>query len=242
MTVLNVATRVGGRASRARFQLGGVRHGGFVPFTHLPPMPPPEFEPDGSPKKYPLQQPIYDHGYNWETWKLMPVGMFHTVYIGEFARDLPPHWAWLGSIPPWAGIPVAITFGILFANGRRRRSRSRRSSWGRPPRTGASRRRTRPSTATRATRSSTSASRSAARARRSAPSSSAPSSQSARTTGWRSGTSSARPGPSPAATEPSLNLRSPSTHRLPTHPPAAPPPRFIHLTRRGGNYYVHTTI
>ena len=23
------------------------------------------------------------------------------VYIGEFARDLPPHWAWLGSIPPW---------------------------------------------------------------------------------------------------------------------------------------------
>merc|ERR1711924_139534 len=86
---------VGGRASRARFQLGGVRHGGFVPFTHLPSMPPPEFEPDGSPKKYPLQQPIYDRGYNWETWKLMPVGMFHTVYIGEFARDLPPHWAWL---------------------------------------------------------------------------------------------------------------------------------------------------
>merc|ERR1739848_420518 len=75
-----------------------------------------EFEPDGSPKKYPLQQPIYDHGYNWETWKLMPVGMFHTVYIGEFARDLPPHWAFLGSIPPWAGIPVAVMFGILFAN------------------------------------------------------------------------------------------------------------------------------
>jgi hypothetical protein len=114
MTVLKVATRVGGRACRAQFQ--GVRHGGFIPFTHIPPPPPPEFEPDGSPKKYPLQQPIYDHGYNWETWKLMPVGMFHTVYIGEFARDLPPHWAFLGSIPPWAGIPVAVMFGILFAN------------------------------------------------------------------------------------------------------------------------------
>ena len=38
--------------------------------------------------RYPLQQPIYDHGYNWETWKLMPVGMFHTV-------GLEPCPAWL---------------------------------------------------------------------------------------------------------------------------------------------------
>merc|ERR1719473_2632161 len=94
----------------------GKRAFAFAPYTHPPPPPPPEFEPDGSPRKYPLQQPVYDHGYNWETWKLMPVGMFHTVYIGEFARDLAPHWAWLGSFPPWVGVPIAVVFGIITAN------------------------------------------------------------------------------------------------------------------------------
>jgi hypothetical protein len=123
MSLFRAASRVRARgASGPQFQAvagistSAVRHGGFSPFTHLPPPPPPEFEPDGSPRRYPLQQPVYDHGYNWETWKLMPVGMFHTIYIGEFARDLPPHWAWLGSIPPWAGIPVVVMFGILTAN------------------------------------------------------------------------------------------------------------------------------
>eukprot|EP00913_Durusdinium_trenchii_P003977 g3683.t1 len=74
------------RAARCRTALGvrgvsssSVRLGGMPPFLHMPPPPPPEFEPDGTPKKYPLHQPVWDHGYDWEHWTLMPAGIFHTA-------------------------------------------------------------------------------------------------------------------------------------------------------------------
>ncbi|CAE7232560.1 unnamed protein product, partial [Symbiodinium natans] len=59
------------RAARARLVSPGFRGvatsaarlGGSPPFLHIPPPPPPEFEPDGTPKKYPLHQPVWDHGY-----------------------------------------------------------------------------------------------------------------------------------------------------------------------------------
>jgi hypothetical protein len=97
-----------------------VRLGGSPPFLHHPPPPPPEFEPDGSPKKYPLHQPIWDHGYEWEQWSLIPAGIFHTVYYGDFAQDYPPYWAWLQSFPMWVMSPWlvlwAITTMVLFQN------------------------------------------------------------------------------------------------------------------------------
>merc|ERR1712070_168596 len=94
--------------------------GGSPPFMHLPPPPPPEFEPDGTPKKYPLHQPIWDHGYDWEHWSLLPAGCFHTVYYGDFACDYPPYWAWLQSFPMWVCTPFlvlwALTTMVIFQN------------------------------------------------------------------------------------------------------------------------------
>mmetsp|Transcript_75066 Transcript_75066/g.169973 ORF Transcript_75066/g.169973 Transcript_75066/m.169973 type:complete len:214 (+) Transcript_75066:78-719(+) len=96
------------------------RLGGSPPFLHLPPPPPPEFEPDGSPKKYPLHQPIWDHGYEWEHWALLPAGVFHTVYYGDFAQDYPPYWAWLQKFPMWVVTPYlvlwALTTMVIFQN------------------------------------------------------------------------------------------------------------------------------
>lgn len=90
-----------------------VRFGGGPPFLHLPPPPPPEFEPDGSPKKYPLHQPIWDHGYDWEHWSLQPAGVFHTVYWGDFAPDYSPYNAHFQQYPIWVGAPW-VMFGIFF--------------------------------------------------------------------------------------------------------------------------------
>jgi hypothetical protein len=88
---------------------------------HCPPPPPPEFEPDGSPKKYPLYQPVWDHGYEWEQWSLLPAGVFHTVYEGHFAQDFPPYWAWLQSYPKWMVTPILVTMAliimVIFQNG-----------------------------------------------------------------------------------------------------------------------------
>merc|ERR1711862_476030 len=67
-----------------------------------------EYEPDGSPKKYPLHQPLWDHGYDWEHWSLIPAGVFHTVYYADFAQDFPPYWAWLQKFPLWVGAPFLI--------------------------------------------------------------------------------------------------------------------------------------
>ncbi|KAF8821622.1 Cg8 family protein [Cardiosporidium cionae] len=77
---------------------------------HIPPPPPREFNSDGTPKKYRLTQTVYDHKYDWERWSLMPAGVFHTVYYGEFGRDLPPLLAWLLNYP--LAISV-IPFGIF---------------------------------------------------------------------------------------------------------------------------------
>mmetsp|Transcript_69353 Transcript_69353/g.129559 ORF Transcript_69353/g.129559 Transcript_69353/m.129559 type:complete len:228 (+) Transcript_69353:53-736(+) len=88
------------------------RLGGFPPFLHTPPPPPVEYEPDGSMKKYPLHQPIWDHGYQWEFWTLVPCGVFHTVYVGEFAQDYPPYWAWLQSHPIWVVGPCLVLWAI----------------------------------------------------------------------------------------------------------------------------------
>lgn len=65
------------------------------PFIHLPPPPPREYNTDGTPKKYRLNQKTYDHKYDWERWGIRPAGVFHTVYYGEFAKDAPRLQAWL---------------------------------------------------------------------------------------------------------------------------------------------------
>jgi len=90
-----------------------VRLGGSPPYLHMPPPPPPEFEPDGSAKKYPLHQPIWDHGYQWEHWALLPAGVFHTVYYGDFAQDYPPYWAWLQSYPMWVITPFLVVWSLV---------------------------------------------------------------------------------------------------------------------------------
>eukprot|EP00747_Dinoflagellata_sp_TGD_P099580 gnl/TRDRNA2_/TRDRNA2_167791_c0_seq1.p1 gnl/TRDRNA2_/TRDRNA2_167791_c0~~gnl/TRDRNA2_/TRDRNA2_167791_c0_seq1.p1 ORF type:complete len:229 (+),score=43.81 gnl/TRDRNA2_/TRDRNA2_167791_c0_seq1:62-748(+) len=100
--------------ARRGISSSAVRLGGSPPVLHLPPPPPPEFEPDGSPKKYPLHQPLWDHGYDWENWVILPAGAFHTVYMGEFAQDYPPYWAWLQKYPMWVASPFLITASIVF--------------------------------------------------------------------------------------------------------------------------------
>mmetsp|Transcript_5086 Transcript_5086/g.12198 ORF Transcript_5086/g.12198 Transcript_5086/m.12198 type:complete len:226 (+) Transcript_5086:58-735(+) len=119
MLLIRAACQQGSRQSQAIARAGtrtiatsAPRFGGFPPFLHSPPPPPAEFEPDGSPKKYPLHQPIWDHGYTWENWTLKPCGVFHTVYMGDFAQDYPPYWAWLQSIPTWVVIPCLALWAI----------------------------------------------------------------------------------------------------------------------------------
>lgn len=104
-------TQVGATASRG-IATSVARKGGFPPFLHLPPPPPTELEPDGTPKKYPLHQPIYDHGYHWEQWHILPAGVFHTVYWGDFAQDFPPYWAWLQQFPFWVVSPFLIVWAL----------------------------------------------------------------------------------------------------------------------------------
>lgn len=65
------------------------------PHLHTPSPPPREFNPDGSPKVYRLTQTTFNHKYDWQRWHLVPVGVFHTVYKGQFAKDSPVHYAWL---------------------------------------------------------------------------------------------------------------------------------------------------
>ena len=61
-----------------------------------------------------MLQPMWEHGYDWEHWALQPAGMWHTVYIGDFACDYPPHWAWLQSFPMWVTGPFVVLWAILF--------------------------------------------------------------------------------------------------------------------------------
>ncbi|CDJ62436.1 Chromosome II, complete genome, related [Eimeria necatrix] len=93
---LNSAAARLGKCSFSPFAISDIR---FIathsPHLHIPSPPPREFEPDGSPKVYRLTQTTYNHKYDWQRWYLAPVGVFHTVYKGQFARDSPAHYAWL---------------------------------------------------------------------------------------------------------------------------------------------------
>jgi len=115
MLMLNARRRVLQHVAGSRaVATSAPKLGGSPPFYHQPPAPPPEFEPDGTPKKYPLHQPIWDHGYDWEHWALQPAGIFHTVYIGDFAQDYPPYWAWLQKWPMWIMAPILSLWSIIF--------------------------------------------------------------------------------------------------------------------------------
>lgn len=71
-------------------------------------LPPKEFNADGSAKKYRLNQYFYDHGYTYERWYLQPVGVFHTVYRGEFPQEVHPLWAKMGEYP------ISLNVVVLF--------------------------------------------------------------------------------------------------------------------------------
>lgn len=109
-------TRVLQPAARKRFALTAVRHGGSAPLITVPPPPPLEYEEDGTPRKYPLYQPVYNHGYTWEQWTLMPAGVFHTVYFGDLAKDCSPYQAWIQSYPFWVGTPVGLLAILIVMN------------------------------------------------------------------------------------------------------------------------------
>jgi len=102
--------------ARKRFALTAVRHGGSAPLITVPPPPPLEYEEDGTPRKYPLYQPIYNHNYTWENWTLMPAGVFHTVYFGDLAKDCSPYQAWIQSYPFWVGTPVGLLAIVIAMN------------------------------------------------------------------------------------------------------------------------------
>lgn len=102
--------------ARRRFALSAVRHGGSAPLITVPPPPPLEYEADGTPRKYPLYQPIYHHGHTWEHWTLLPAGLFHTVYWGDLAKDCTPYQAWIQSYPFWVGTPVGLLTILIVVN------------------------------------------------------------------------------------------------------------------------------
>lgn len=91
---------------------GGAQRGiATVPIHAQIPSPPPrEYNPDGSPKVYRLTQMTYDHNYDWERWRFRPVGVFHTVYRGSFAKDHRPLYAAMLQYP----IPVVLVPSVLF--------------------------------------------------------------------------------------------------------------------------------
>lgn len=91
-------------ASRAHHKIG-------EPVVVLPPLPPPEFEADGAPRKYPLNQQIMVHPYRWEKWGMDRVGVFHTMYLGERGGDYDPHMAWLGSKKIWFALAYWMIMG-----------------------------------------------------------------------------------------------------------------------------------
>jgi hypothetical protein len=79
-------------------------------FVNYPPPPPKEYLADGvTPKKYPLIQPVYDHGIHWERWSYVPAGLFHTVYMGEFSRNQSWFKAWMNSLPLWISLPLFLS-------------------------------------------------------------------------------------------------------------------------------------
>ncbi|KAF4696063.1 hypothetical protein FOZ60_002294 [Perkinsus olseni] len=88
------------------------RIGGPPVFMQFPPPPPKEYLADGTPKTYPLHQPVFDHGYTWEHWYMTNAGVFHTVYYGEFAKDFPWRWGFLAEKPFWVGAPIVV-LGVL---------------------------------------------------------------------------------------------------------------------------------
>lgn len=77
-------------------------------YTHLPPPPPKEYLPDGSPKKYPLHQYVYTHGWNWEKWGLKPAGVFHVVMEGEFGRTYKAKHGFMFSAPLYVSVPLVV--------------------------------------------------------------------------------------------------------------------------------------
>lgn len=86
---------------------------GYPPVSTLPPLPPPEWEADGSPRRYPLSITINEHGYTWEHWHIRDCGIYHTVYHAELAVDMTPHGAWMCSVPVWVGCPILLAFTFL---------------------------------------------------------------------------------------------------------------------------------
>lgn len=83
---------------------------------NIPEPPPREYLPNGEPKKYRLNQRLYNHKYDWERWNLRPAGVFHTYLYGEFAKEHKPLLAWLLQYPlPFAFIPYFLfAFGLSF--------------------------------------------------------------------------------------------------------------------------------
>ncbi|CAD7932683.1 unnamed protein product [Amoebophrya sp. A25] len=84
-----------------------------TPVFSVPPLPPLEFERDGSPRRYPLHQAVYNHGYHWEHWGLKKSGFYHSVYWGDLAVDYDAYQAWLQSLPLWVGIPGIILWAMI---------------------------------------------------------------------------------------------------------------------------------
>lgn len=91
-----------------------IQRTGASPIGLPDPLPPPEFEADGTPRKYPLFEAIQDHGYSWEHWTLTTQGVFHTAYWGDIAQDYSPFAAWIQSIPFWVGAPILVTTITVF--------------------------------------------------------------------------------------------------------------------------------
>ena len=97
------------RTGAHRLQVRSVTYSEKV-FVSYPSPPPKEYLADGqTPKKYPLYQPIYQHGITWERWTYKPAGMFHTVYHGEFSHHQSWFKAWVKSLPVWVAFPLLFT-------------------------------------------------------------------------------------------------------------------------------------
>eukprot|EP00922_Rhytidocystis_sp_ex-Travisia-forbesii_P009022 GHVS01013161.1.p1 GENE.GHVS01013161.1~~GHVS01013161.1.p1 ORF type:complete len:241 (-),score=37.39 GHVS01013161.1:231-953(-) len=95
--------------------LGAVRGAVIPPHISMPAPPPREFNVDGTPKRYRLNQKIYEHNYTFERWWVHQVGVFHTVYHVDFAQAVPPFRAWLRSFNLTTMVIIKLSYCALIA-------------------------------------------------------------------------------------------------------------------------------
>eukprot|EP00922_Rhytidocystis_sp_ex-Travisia-forbesii_P015255 GHVS01022767.1.p1 GENE.GHVS01022767.1~~GHVS01022767.1.p1 ORF type:complete len:291 (+),score=32.25 GHVS01022767.1:100-873(+) len=85
------------------------------PHISMPAPPPREYNADGSPKRYRLNQKIYEHNYTFENWWVKQVGVFHTIYHVDFAQAVTPFRAWMRTFNLTTMVIIKLSYCLLIS-------------------------------------------------------------------------------------------------------------------------------